>query len=1041
MRPFEKEIAPGEPSIRLGYTLPPNTVNLGFVHGPDLISEDVVEIYDYSLEELQNMAPIDKIQTDLYVGSDRALYDINSRSKAVIDIENILLTGLYKNVDGKYEPLFYTYQPRFYHYEKQPPVSGGYYIGQNIKILRGQDPVDEPYLIKLTQTSTPNVWTVTVYSQFTSSKERHYTIFYSKCKADGSSVKHGFTEIYNSVPLYTKTSKSAVSSAQDGSFLYSVTRSTNSMDYNVYVPKNTTTVDRNPVLLRWRIVDANGVTSVWKCDYLYNINSMLQEEIDGVTYMQDGDAAVKILSTDIRQLVSSALVFPVSVQYQVWSGSAWTYTTDQIHVELLGTQLRAWTTRDTGSLPSGNGIITNTSKRSKAYITVNAYLDPPDTTYTPESWINHAKVSSGATASVLMNTGHYPIYNSPSNIIDGCISAVQADDAHWYALSAEVQTAPTSTAQLTVTFPSATTLDNIEIVAGNKGQITKIEYVYQGQPTTLLEEPDISINTTSLSALVLVGLSAYKNLKVVRVPLSSPITCDSLRITMRPTSWIVRDYHWLINFLFGWLGFYDTYQSGFELIEVNALEKIEATSEEHNWSITRTFGVDTLKNNPTIIDIRNLLEDLGMMPPGSITSSNVKYKFTIHDETPDPSISIAIKDTHKFVEAKIDNECSLTYNDIMAKRYTLVVTSEEETSLFSHRFTIKNDGCGDIVVLPFENMNKDSCWFPRINNGRMTRKHTITGDIYDYYLPEFASQPFTPTEPYMAVVGEKARHINSVTVKVSNTPLHVTCDSNGEPTNLSVYELVGQNKVYHDVDSWNIYTGEIILKSKRITTTDQLYCDYSYVCDYLIYKGYGDPIEERFYALDLNPLPGHTYTDSDGNDRPSKELMNKTVYLYLVPAFIMDRDTGEIHGNTTYAVKHIIVDRGTDEAIVRSLVAEEAREHMFISNPDATPQIALLARIELKVGAIPSSIEAIDSRRRGGGFLDTLGLSKIKSLHKEAQNTWDVGLWDGTPYSANGVIEITLPKAILSKFTDEQIRDIINRYVAYGVYTFVQYKD
>ena len=51
--------------------------------------------------------------------------------------------------------------------------------------------------------------------------------------------------------------------------------------------------------------------------------------------------------------------------------------------------------------------------------------------------------------------------------------------------------------------------------------------------------------------------------------------------------------------------------------------------------------------------------------------------------------------------------------------------------------------------------------------------------------------------------------------------------------------------------------------------------------------------------------------------------------------------------------------------------------------------------------------------------------------------------WDGTAYYKNGVLIVEVPKRILEneggQFSEKQVRDIVGKYVAYGIYYIIEF--
>jgi hypothetical protein len=178
--------------------------------------------------------------------------------------------------------------------------------------------------------------------------------------------------------------------------------------------------------------------------------------------------------------------------------------------------------------------------------------------------------------------------------------------------------------------------------------------------------------------------------------------------------------------------------------------------------------------------------------------------------------------------------------------------------------------------------------------------------------------------------------------------------------------------------------------------------------------------------LDLNPLPGHVFTyplNGLGQEVASSNLLDKTIYLYILPSFTFNYNTAEIIDSSTSVLRHMIIDRNASEDA--------------ISFP---PGSLILGKINLTIPVVPSMVQCIDTRCHGGGFKDNLDSNTIDKIHPDAMSVFDIGTWDGLPYPCNCVIEVTLPLSVKNKFSEQQIKDILDKYVAFGSYVFIRYE-
>ena len=237
-----------------------------------------------------------------------------------------------------------------------------------------------------------------------------------------------------------------------------------------------------------------------------------------------------------------------------------------------------------------------------------------------------------------------------------------------------------------------------------------------------------------------------------------------------------------------------------------------------------------------------------------------------------------------------------------------------------------------------------------------------------------------------------------------------------------------QQLVIRDYDAQNGY----IYLEDEIDFKHEIYTNYYYEENYLEYRGYFDDYIGEFIHLDLNPSEGHycsmavVRTDADTGKTfvswepvPTAKLMNKEVYVYLLPY----KDSfGNYEENT---VRHVY----------------SLKEWQNIQK--ANPAAMLLGVIQLREHTNVREAVVMDARSRGGGLKETIKEKDMKRTQPLSRNYWDMSTWDGTAYYKNGVLIIEVPKRILDtqggQFNEKQVRDIVSKYVAYGIYYIIEF--
>jgi hypothetical protein len=224
----------------------------------------------------------------------------------------------------------------------------------------------------------------------------------------------------------------------------------------------------------------------------------------------------------------------------------------------------------------------------------------------------------------------------------------------------------------------------------------------------------------------------------------------------------------------------------------------------------------------------------------------------------------------------------------------------------------------------------------------------------------------------------------------------------------------------------------LIYLANGIDFKDEVYVNYYYEENYLEYRGYYDELAGRFIHLDLNPSEGHYSTipvareDSTTNtmrpyyeEVPTSKLMNKEIYVYIVPV------------KNSFGLKN--------EHTVRHCYSLVEWRKIQKINPTAL----LLGIVHPREVTTVKDVTVMDARTRGGGLREDISLNQIEKTQPLSTNHWDMGTWDGKSYYKNGVLIIELPKKILQneggQFTEKEVTDIVRKYIAYGIYYIIEF--
>lgn len=341
------------------------------------------------------------------------------------------------------------------------------------------------------------------------------------------------------------------------------------------------------------------------------------------------------------------------------------------------------------------------------------------------------------------------------------------------------------------------------------------------------------------------------------------------------------------------------------------------------------------------------------------------------------------------------------------------------------RWSVRTSDNSQIKTLPPVEKRQTENWYARIQSGQFERESQTKEGLFikhRYAVPEYYKQPFEKEEgmPYKKVIGEQPEIVGKHQIRLRHTPLHIQRNEQGI-WNIEIFI----NSISIGVKSWDLQEG-IVEVDVRLKSSDHILVNYYYEEYSFTYRGYWDEENQQFWHLDLNPGVGHYYTDMDERTKeiremPTFRLINKTIYLYMRPNLRFG-DNGEI---------------------IRGSYKERVLFHSFKEIQD--PYVLLLGKIYVRPNSSIDSVQLVDVRKRGGGLKEHISKTVMNQMEPESNYYWDIGFWDGEPYSENGVIVVQLSSSVLrengGKMTKEEVERAIKRHVGFGNLPIIEYKD
>ena len=365
------------------------------------------------------------------------------------------------------------------------------------------------------------------------------------------------------------------------------------------------------------------------------------------------------------------------------------------------------------------------------------------------------------------------------------------------------------------------------------------------------------------------------------------------------------------------------------------------------------------------------------------------------------------------------------------------------------------------ILSPPSSTSEDS-WFVRISNGKFFQN--INGSLYKYYIAEFLTQSFTPVAPIKNVQSEDSTILSKKLIKLDRENIYQDVDfelyvdiqiSKSDGTGVAAFttnpgivgdiadngiafkqwSLVNRTGIRSIDASIGIVDIEgLELKSSWIVTSDYSFEETNY----------------EFTLFDLNPISN------------SEALTHKLVLF-------IDPESGTTKDSTLYYLKvdnsGKVTESNWAEFDNDTELYSDATPLYYESYPDyltptshhnfvdefsveaSTPNLInflILGDLSAAEAQHVNELTKIDTRVRGGGIVAS-GLQDYlnSDATAETQWFWDVGYWDGIPYPGNASYLVEVPVDILDGidqgiFTQAQVRDIVSRHTAAGVYPVIK---
>ena len=229
-----------------------------------------------------------------------------------------------------------------------------------------------------------------------------------------------------------------------------------------------------------------------------------------------------------------------------------------------------------------------------------------------------------------------------------------------------------------------------------------------------------------------------------------------------------------------------------------------------------------------------------------------------------------------------DHYISISNNGIIYNAYYVVLENQSSLGMYD----------------PYSN-NVLTNWYSRFSYAPfdLGSQKNNTNVKATYSLNEYINSTYhSMGMPYKRYI-EQPIVLNEFSVKMSRNNILFMFNNDKEINNsyFTLYDnQTGQPYTITSFDS----NSSIATTKESIVNKDTIECSYIYAEKTYEYKGFTK--DNVFYHLDLNPNVTHTYTDVETlEERPTYNLFNNTIYLFLKPSIVKNTTTNEIIENNT----------------------------------------------------------------------------------------------------------------------------------------------
>lgn len=1021
---------------------------------------------------------------DVYAYPNQALLLETAQGRHEFPTQNVLITNIFKDD----VPLYYAHRLTYYHYDNQGPDPYGMYQGSGIVIVdRLGNPIDRPYRVQLIPNGHYNLYDAIVFTSFDDQESDTYSVVYNAVRftEDGrTETLAGYKEklnldrafsyvdsIYDLLPMVQRR----------GAYPYfHQAQGTNPSYSKFYVPAASIKDTRRPQHFRYRIgveIDITGgkdkgkkyvFATPWHLGSVLNVNSLTANEEH--EYVNGSKQVTEKTAHDIlMEYVEDTYFFHVYAKKK--------------YFVICDNELVKTFTRLDGSSP--------------VFAKTDANTHPVDGVFVApiKTRITYDPLSEAGLALFRVRPMKGPDKTTAfiSFIIDGSKSiqrfdgdgGFRADLIRSIAQSGQDFYGKVKCNGFYYNYENkviqAEFSDNVEAFIDAFQKVRKDDE--STDPFASIDEAIVSLEAVTETyiekpkrTIVLLTDGEYLDYQKVKERVEAARAkgislCIVTFNNMNRLSPICAEYNTIcLDALSAGIGM----DLRYFFFNLSGVEESHWLQDPSGNVIRERIDLSPLENDFALP--KSLDEYLQYVDP-SILQEKMRYGFEVILKDARPTLESPDANKLEFLKRLPEaNKMTVYFMDVPENRilpaqqgadiislsvmdkptpYMLYVRCESYEAKFHHTYSLRFLDSDQIRVLPPKEEDANLSWYLRVKNGRFERKvqeKDGSSIVYKYSIPEYYRQNFLEDRgvPYMKAIAERPKVLNESQIKLLHTPLYIET-KNGLVRNIEV--LVNGSPIR--VRTWDTFNGILTLDG-TITANDEIYVTYEYEENSFVYRGYYDEENKRFWSLDLNPSVGHYVTIRDRHDKeikdvPSFALINETIYLYIRPSMKMIQTKRESQlrvpslSATFMDLDNTNYTKTTGAALEETLLTVDVKSytlfHTFEKIND--PEAILLGRIHVRPNSSQSSLQIIDTRVRGGGLKPEITQAIMQEFEEESKFYWDIGHWDGKPYSENAVVVIRISRRILKeyggRFTKSEVEEKLDKHLGYGVLAILEF--